>query len=129
MIILKPEQILENYTFNIKWWNYNRVFTENAKSFVSKYFQKTGVYLEPIQTSKMEPFVKIVNGIKPLTNFTKSSILDVWLCSKNATKIFNKSLSEFDFSSFSSHLVKYLFLLLYKFLSLLIFNSDLQVLL
>ena len=33
--------------------------------------------LEPSQTSKMELFVKIVNGIKLLTNFEKSSILDV----------------------------------------------------
>ena len=34
-------------------------------------------FLEPSQTSKMEFFVKIVNGIKLLTMFTKSSILDV----------------------------------------------------
>ena len=34
-------------------------------------------FLEPSQTSKMELFVKIINGIKLLTIFTKSSILDV----------------------------------------------------
>ena len=34
-------------------------------------------YSEPSQTSKMELFVKIINGWKPLTFLTKSSILDV----------------------------------------------------
>ena len=33
--------------------------------------------LETNQTSKMELFVKIVNGIKSLTIFTKGFILDV----------------------------------------------------
>ena len=32
-------------------------------------------FLEPSQTSKMELFAKIVNGIKLLTIFTNSSIL------------------------------------------------------
>ena len=35
--------------------------------------------LETNQTSKMELFVKIVNGIKSLTIFTKGFILDVWM--------------------------------------------------
>ena len=35
------------------------------------------VLLEPDETSKMELFVKIVNNIKLLTIFTKSSILDI----------------------------------------------------
>ena len=35
------------------------------------------VLLEPSETSKMELFVKIVNDIKLLTIFTKSSILDI----------------------------------------------------
>ena len=48
MIILKLEQMFLNY-----------VFKEITKSFTYKYFQKTDVYLEPIQTSKMELFVKI----------------------------------------------------------------------
>ena len=36
----------------------------------------SGAYLEPIQTSKMELFVKIVNALKFLMIFTKNSILD-----------------------------------------------------
>ena len=48
MIILKLEQMFLNY-----------VFKEITKSFTYKYFQKADVYLEPIQTSKMELFVKI----------------------------------------------------------------------
>ena len=36
-------------------------------------------YPEPSQTSKMEIFVKIVNGLISLTTFEKSSILDVQL--------------------------------------------------
>ena len=73
--------------------NYNLVFKEITRSFVFKNFQKTAeVYLEPSQTSKMEPFVKMMNGLMPLTMFTKSFILDVPLASKNATKSFNKLL-------------------------------------
>ena len=37
------------------------------------------MHSEPSQTSKMELFAKIVNGLKPLTVFVKSSILDVWI--------------------------------------------------
>ena len=62
-----------------------------TKSFTFKYFQKTEVYLEPIQTSKMKLFVKIVNSLMPLTILTKSSILDFLMGSKNATTSFNKS--------------------------------------
>ena len=109
MITLKREQMFLNYTFNLKWWNYNWVFREITKSFTFKYFQKTELYLEPIQTSKMELFVKIVNSLMPLTILTKRSILDVWLGSENTTKIFNKSFCEFKIFSFSSHLVKYFF--------------------
>ena len=97
----------------MKWWNYNWVFKEITKSFVFKDFQKTEVYLEPSQTSKMEPFV--INGLMLLTIFTKSSILDVLLGSKNVTNSFNKNFCEFNFFIFSCHLVKYFFLLLYKF--------------
>ena len=39
-------------------------------------------FLEPGQTSKMELLVKIANGIKLLTIFTKSSVLDIWMGSK-----------------------------------------------
>ena len=42
-------------------------------------------YLEPLQTSKLELFAKIVNGFKPLTVFSKSSILDVSSGSKYAS--------------------------------------------
>ena len=41
---------------------------------------------EPSQTSKMEFFVKIVNGLNPLTIFGKSSMLDVRLCSECASE-------------------------------------------
>ena len=34
-------------------------------------------YSEPCQTSKKELFTQIVNGLKPLTIFVKSSISDV----------------------------------------------------
>ena len=37
------------------------------------------VYLEPSQTSKIELSAKIFNSLKPVTIFSKSSILDVWL--------------------------------------------------
>ena len=49
------------------------------------------VLLEPGETSKMELFVKIVNNIKLLTIFTKSSILDIWMGSKY-TSVFWKYL-------------------------------------
>ena len=93
MIIFKREQMF----FNLKGWNYNWVFRENTKSFTFKYFQKTEVYLAPIQISKMELFVEIINSLMPLTILTKSSILDVWLGSKMATKSFHKSFCKFNF--------------------------------
>ena len=34
--------------------------------------KNVGAFLQPSQTSKMEHFVKIVNGIKLLTIFTKA---------------------------------------------------------
>ena len=71
MIILKRD------TFNLKGRHYNWVFKEITKSFAFKYFQKTEVHLEPSQASKIKPFVKIVNGLRPLPIFTKSSILDI----------------------------------------------------
>ena len=36
------------------------------------------MYLEPCQTSKRKLFAEIVTGLQRLTNFPKSSILDVW---------------------------------------------------
>ena len=41
-------------------------------------------YSESYQTSKMERFVKTVNGFYPLTGSAKRSILDVWHGSKYA---------------------------------------------
>ena len=93
------------------------------------YFQKAEVYLEPIQTSKTEIFVKIVDSLMPLTVFKKSSILDIWLDSKNATKSFNKSFCEFNIFGFSRHLVKYFFFLLLCKCLFPVFKSDHQVLL
>ena len=90
MVILKLEQFL------------NYVIQRIARSFTFKYFQKTEVYLEPIQTSKMELFVKIVNILRPLTILTKSSILDLCLCSKNATKSFNKASASSTFLTFAA---------------------------
>ena len=43
--------------------------------FTSNIFAE--VYSEPCQTSKMETFVKIVNSLKPLIIFAKTSIFDV----------------------------------------------------
>ena len=39
-------------------------------------------YAEPCQTSKMDCFVKIVNGLNLLRLFVRHSILDVWQGSK-----------------------------------------------
>ena len=42
-------------------------------------------YSEPSETSKMDRFVRIGNSSIPLTVFAKSSILDVWLGSDQAS--------------------------------------------
>ena len=42
----------------------------------------TDAYSEPCQSSKMELFAKIVNGLT-VNYFAKSSILDVWQGSEN----------------------------------------------
>ena len=44
-------------------------------------------HLQPCQTSKMEYFAKIVDGIKLLTFFVKHSILDIWQGSDYASVI------------------------------------------
>ena len=44
---------------------------------------------EPSQTSKMKLFAKTVKSQKPWTNFTKSSILDVWLGFEYASEFYN----------------------------------------
>ena len=80
-------------------WHYNK-----GKFFVwSEYYNQFGIYQpsrvsllkpwknnlsdpeaypEPCQTSKMDCFVKIVNGLNLLTFFVRHSILDVWQGSK-----------------------------------------------
>ena len=45
-------------------------------------------YSEPCQTSKMECFAKIVNGLKLLIIFAKRSVLDVWQGSKYTSTVF-----------------------------------------
>ena len=57
---------------------FNQMAAKAKKSEVKELLLKPLVaFLEPSQISKMELFVKIVNGIKLLTIFTKVSILDV----------------------------------------------------
>ena len=48
----------------------------------------TEAYSEPSQTSKMDSFAKIVNGVQPLIIFAKHSILDVWQGSEYASEVF-----------------------------------------
>ena len=52
-------------------------FQRNYKIFYFQVFSKGRGVLEPIQTSKMKLFVKIVYSLMPLTILTKNSILDV----------------------------------------------------
>ena len=46
------------------------------------FFLESQVYNETIQTSKIELFVKLLNGWKPLIIFAKRFILDIWLGSE-----------------------------------------------
>ena len=98
--IWKRWQMLLNYTLNLKWWNYKWLFKE-ITSFAFKYFQKTEVYLEAIQTSKVELFAKTVDSLLSWTVFTKSFTFDVWLGCKNATKSFNERLFSGVYSDFN----------------------------
>ena len=50
------------------------------------YSQALEVYLDPIQTSKMELFPKIVNTFQALTIFAKNSVVDVSLGSECASE-------------------------------------------
>ena len=55
-------------------------FRGGANSWGSRIHQnKNWYYLGHFQTSKVELFVKVAFGYKPLTFFVKSSKLDVWL--------------------------------------------------
>ena len=58
----------------------------SAKNRPSKFsIEQKEAYLELCQTSKMECFLKIVNGYNQLTIFAKYFILDVWQCSEYAS--------------------------------------------
>ena len=63
---------------------------QTARKFKVNYYNKgrksAEAYAAPSQTSKMELFAEIVNGLQQLTDFTKSSILDVWLSSECASE-------------------------------------------
>ena len=49
--------------------------------------QCTQTYSELRETSKIKLFKKVFQGIKPISIFAKSSLLDVWFCSLNASDI------------------------------------------
>ena len=61
-----------------QWNKGEHCYETGSHTFVAE------AYPETYQTSKMEGFTKIVNTWKPLTIFTKRSILDVWQGSKGA---------------------------------------------
>ena len=52
-------------------------------------------YSKPCETPKMGIFVKIINSFQPLTIFPKSSILDIWQGSDNASNDTNNLFEEF----------------------------------
>ena len=52
-------------------------YSKKLQNLLLSSISKRQVYLETIQTSKMELLMKIVNRLMPLTISTKSSILDV----------------------------------------------------
>ena len=53
----------------------------------------TETYSEPCQTSKMEFFAEIGNGWKPLTSFTRNSILDLYQGSEYVSVIRSDKIS------------------------------------
>ena len=65
---INRKRYLTTWLLKLKKLNSHKVFSQLSVAF-----------LEPSELSKMELFVKIVDYIKPLTVFTKGSILDVWL--------------------------------------------------
>ena len=72
-----PSSMIQSWT-----WDRQVAKKKNTKS------DNTKTYLESRQRSKMEPFVKIVNGFQPLTNFAKTSISEVWQDSEYASVTF-----------------------------------------
>ena len=68
-------------------------------------------YSEPCQTSKMKCFPKRVNGQKPLSIFTKHSILDAWQGSAYDSVLgSNKSKKNHPFSMYAKCFEKLTFL-------------------
>ena len=65
---------------------FSRQTTWKFKVNYKKGRKSAEAYAAPSQTSKMELFAEIVNGLQQLTDFTKSSILDVWLSSECASE-------------------------------------------
>ena len=85
MIILKQEQIFKLHVqFEVMKLQLN--IQINYKIFCFQLFPKDKGVFRTQSSIKMMPFVKIVNSLMLLTIFRKSSILDVSLVSKNATK-------------------------------------------
>ena len=83
-----------------KYWLPNKSF---KKPFCTRYLTienkkrfPTEAHSEPSRTSKMDLFVKIVDGWRPLTNFAKSSILDGRLGSKD---VYRSRLEKYPFST------------------------------
>ena len=61
----------------------------NFKNILKPVFvtQKNKAYSETYQTPKMELFVKIVDGWRPIAIFAKSSIWDAWQGSEYASRV------------------------------------------
>ena len=81
---LRPATLFKNGL----WY---RCFPVNFANFIRILFlQNTFGWLFLLklsQTSKMELYVKIINGFHPLTIFTKSPVLEFWQDSKYTSKI------------------------------------------
>ena len=72
-------QSIDLQSKSIGWLLYNRVFRH--KRVKANLERSTETHLEPSQTSNMELFAKIINGLCPLITFAKNFIWDVWLSS------------------------------------------------
>ena len=77
------------------------------RRYVIHYYIYTNpeAYLEPRQTSNMERFVKIVNGLKLLTIFSENVAPNVWQGSKFASEMACKSISVYGLSEASNELL------------------------
>ena len=54
----------------------NTYSADSMKRLINKLLAQA--YLPPCETSKMEPFMKLVKGWKLLIIFAESSIFDIW---------------------------------------------------